>query len=164
MTGAPLTAEAVDRAAFDFTHPLEPSAGCQIAPISRLAGLERSALNLVRIAPGGQAFPEHLHHNEEEWVYVIGGVGEVLLDGEPHPLGPGSFVAFAPGGPSHAVRNTGADEMVCLMGSDKAPADVIDFPGLGHRVVRTGQSFEGADMSAFRPVFPGAPPGPEESP
>ncbi|MEM9045092.1 MAG: cupin domain-containing protein [Pseudomonadota bacterium] len=148
-------ADAVAEGGFAFRHPLDPSKGCTMMPVSRMAGMKASAVNLVRIAPGEQAFPLHVHHGEEEWVYVISGTGEVMLDQARHAMGPGDFVAFPPGGPAHAMVNTGADEMVCLMGSDLTTTDVIEAPELGKRITRFADRYEAAPIDTFKTIMPG---------
>ncbi len=154
-----LSAQEIAAAAFAFQHPMVPECGCQLAPMSRMAGMARGAINLVRIAPGGQAFPFHRHHGQEEWVYVVSGTGEIQLDDQANPVGPGAFAVFAAAGPAHAVRNTGAEEMVCLMGGDAPTADVVDFPDIGQRVTKTDAGYEAAPTDAFKPVQPKVPEG-----
>lgn len=156
-----MDAEAIAGAAFDFRHPLAPECGCTLSPMSRIAGMQHGAINLVRIAPGRQAFPLHRHHGQEEWVYVIDGQGEVQLDAEAHALAPGSFVLFPTAGAAHAVRNTGQAEMVCLMGGSAPPSEMIDFPELGYRVAAAGGIFDAAPFEAFQKIEPGGRPAGE---
>ena len=70
-----LKADKAAEAGFPFRHPLDPSSGCQMTPLSRLAGAKAGAVNLVRIASMECAFPLHRHHGEEEWMFVIEGFG-----------------------------------------------------------------------------------------
>jgi len=157
MSDAPpvLHAEDIAGAAFEFRHPLAPEFGCSLAPMSRMAGMVHGAINVVRIAPGEQAFPLHRHHGQEEWAYVVEGSGEVQLDTEVHALAPGSFVIFPAAGAAHAVRNTAEAEMVCLMGGSAPPSEVIDFPELGTRVAAMGGAFYAAPEDAFNQIVPG---------
>lgn len=149
-----VSADDITAGAFAFRHPLDASAGCMITPVGRITGLAKVAINLVRIAPGERAFPLHRHQGEEEWTYVIAGAGEVQLDDKAQAIGPGDFIAFAASGPAHAVRNTGTGELLCLMGGDAPMADVIDFPELGKRVVRSPAGFEAASADGFEMLFP----------
>lgn len=50
--------------------------------------------------------PGHTHDVEEEVIYCLQGEGEVVLDGRPEPLRPGTFVVFRPG-VLHSINNTG---------------------------------------------------------
>ena len=146
-----LTPDEVAAAGFRFGHPLDQAAEVTMTPLSRLAGLERTGINLVRVAPGRKAFPLHRHLVEEEWTYVLTGEAEVTLGEAVHRLGPGGFVAFPPGGPPHQVANPGAAELVCLMGGEHRPFDAVDFPEHGKRVTRSGAGTEVGDALSFEP-------------
>ena len=146
-----LSADEIAAAGFRFGHPLDEEAEVTMSPLSRLAGLGRAGVNLVRVAPGRTAFPLHRHMVEEEWTYVLSGEAEVTLDDAIHRLGPGAFVAFPAGGPPHQVRNPGDAELVCLMGGEHRPFEAVDFPDHGKRVTRTGAGVEIADADAFEP-------------
>ncbi|MEO0623428.1 MAG: cupin domain-containing protein [Pseudomonadota bacterium] len=146
-----LSAEDIAGGAFGFRHPLAPETGCTMAVMSRRAGLSTVAVNLVRIAPGRQAFPAHRHHAEEEWVYVVSGTADVSLDGTWHRLDAGGFAAFLPGGPAHAVRNAGESELVCLMGGSQPPAEIVDFPDYGKRVAFASGQGTMTDMADGTP-------------
>jgi quercetin dioxygenase-like cupin family protein len=43
------------------------------------------------IEPGG-TLPDHGHGAQDEFLFVYAGRGTVYVDGEPHPIGPGSLV------------------------------------------------------------------------
>jgi quercetin dioxygenase-like cupin family protein len=62
--------------------------------------------------PRGQGAPLH-HHNCDEQVTLLEGVGEVEIDGVVTPLVPYDSTYIA-GGVVHAFRNTGEDTMVIL--------------------------------------------------
>jgi uncharacterized cupin superfamily protein len=144
------TAEEVRATEFRFRHPLDDGAEVFLSPLSRITGLERAGVNLVRVPPGRRAFPLHRHHVEEEWVYVVSGIAEVRLDAERRRLGPGGFAVFPPGGPAHAVENPSANAyLVCLMGGENAPGEIVDFPEAGTRIVRGRNLFQIADAGAF---------------
>ncbi|MEM1275363.1 MAG: cupin domain-containing protein [Pseudomonadota bacterium] len=164
MTASDLivTAKTIAEGGFGFRHPLDQSKGCTLSPISRMVGMTACAVNLVRIAPGEQAFPLHVHHGEEEWTYVVSGTGEVILDQARHAMRTGDFVAFPPKGPAHAMVNTGSEDLVCLMGSDLTPTDVIDAPELGQRIIRYADRYEAAPMEAFTSIMPGSNEGESE--
>jgi uncharacterized cupin superfamily protein len=160
------TAEELGRASFRYLHPLDEGAEARLTPISRVAGMRRAGVNLVRVPPGRRAFPAHRHHAEEEWAYVVSGTAEVRLDGEVHLLGPGGFVAFPPGGPAHSVANpSGTEELVCLMGGENAAAEIVDFTDAGQRLVRAGALLETAAAAGFAPFdFFSRSPLPESTP
>jgi quercetin dioxygenase-like cupin family protein len=63
--------------------------------------------------PRGQGAPLH-HHNCDEQVTLLEGVGEVEIDGVVTPLVPYDSTYIA-GGVVHAFRNTGEDSMLILL-------------------------------------------------
>lgn len=54
------------------------------------------------VFPAGTESIPHCHEINEEVLYVLSGSGQLVCDGEPQPLEPGSFV-FIPPGVTHAV-------------------------------------------------------------
>jgi quercetin dioxygenase-like cupin family protein len=61
-------------------------------------------MRMLEIAPGGNT-PDHAHANEHE-NFVLEGQGEVMYEGEWHPVGPGDVI-FVPPGARHQYRNAG---------------------------------------------------------
>lgn len=57
------------------------------------------------VPPGSESNP-HTHPEQEESFFVHEGVGEVVVDGAPVAVRPGSLVVIAPG-ELHQLRNTG---------------------------------------------------------
>ncbi|MGF1466857.1 MAG: cupin domain-containing protein [Sandaracinaceae bacterium] len=107
-----------------------------VSDCSRRAGLERTGVTLARLSPGKAAFPVHRHHAEEDWVYVLEGSVEVRLGDVVREVGPGSFVAFVPGGPAHQLHNRSDADVVYLMGGESSAVEIVDFPELGKRSLR----------------------------
>jgi mannose-6-phosphate isomerase-like protein (cupin superfamily) len=70
-------------------------------------------VGIAEITPGSSEVGALHHHADHEAYYVIGGRGEVHLDGVEHPVEPGSVV-FVPGGTPHFVRNTGTEDLKFL--------------------------------------------------
>jgi len=69
--------------------------------VGRDDGAPNFSLRQFKVAPGGHS-PRHSHDYEHE-VVVIGGSGEVLLEGEYRPIGPGDVV-FVPPDQEHQFR------------------------------------------------------------
>jgi mannose-6-phosphate isomerase-like protein (cupin superfamily) len=57
-----------------------------------------------------ESAPGPSHPNGEEVIYIISGLGRVLVSGEVEPVAPGSCVLF-PQGAVHMLHNTGGEEM-----------------------------------------------------
>ena len=100
------------------------------APAWALAGLSRIGVNRARVPAGKESFIYHSHHAEEEWIYIISGRGVAEIDGQEYEVAAGDF-----GGESHEL-------------------EVADFPRLGKRMIRHGQSVEVYDTSDARSFGP----------
>jgi len=97
----------------------------QVARLSRGGGIEtiplitwRSAEERNRITTGisiypcGTGAPTHLHNCDEQMT-LLGGTGEVEIDGQVAPLEPHD-AAYVAAGVEHALRNTGDVPMTIL--------------------------------------------------
>jgi mannose-6-phosphate isomerase-like protein (cupin superfamily) len=58
------------------------------------------------LAPGVLASPPHTHRNEDEYSFVVEGTVGVMVGGEVHEAGPGSYVT-KPRGVPHVFWNAG---------------------------------------------------------
>ena len=140
--------------AFRFRHPL----GCGNSEVimtllGRPAGLKRVGVNLGRVPPGKEGFVYHRHNAEEEWVYILDGEGVCDIDDKKTNVGKGDFIAF-PAGVAHNILNTGASDLVYIMGGEQVSVEVADFPRHDKRMVRAGERSElvdAADCDAFYP-------------
>ena len=149
-----LRANEIAKQPFDYHHPLVEAAKPRMFALSRMAGLKSAGVNLIHLDKGLCSFPAHSHRNEEEWVYILSGQGTLALDGVDHPIEPGDFAAFPPRGPAHKLTNTGSETLIYLTGGDNLPTDVIDFPELNKRLLRSGHDYstmEIAPLDAFSP-------------
>lgn len=137
-----------------FSHPWNPNSEITGAHLSRLGGLSRTGVSLVRIAPGRESFTYHAHHREEEWIYVLQGRAIAEIDGAEYEMGPGDFVAFPTPSVPHHLRNPGPDTLVYMMGGENVDVEIADFPRLGRRIVRTRDEITVYDLEDGRPFFP----------
>jgi len=134
-----------------FSHPWNPESEVTLTLLSRKAGLVRTGVSIVRIAPGKESFAYHLHHREEEWIYIMAGRGIALIDDHEYELGPGDFVAFPTPSVPHNLSNPFDTELVYLMGGESAEHEIADFPKLGKRMVRLGESMEVYNLADGEP-------------
>ena len=119
-----------------FSHPWNPKSEITGTQLGKLGGLTRTGVSIARLAPGKESFAYHLHHQEEEWIYVLAGRAVALIDGTEYALETGDFVAFPTPSVAHLMRNPGPDELVYLMGGENKPYEVADFPTLDKRMVK----------------------------
>lgn len=140
---------------FQTGHPYEPRTELHGSILSRLAGLRRMAVNLAWIAPGKATSPYHLHHREEEWLYVLEGRGIAEVGGEEHEVGPGDFLGFPPG-VAHHLRHASGERLAFLEGGEVIPdVEVVDFPRLRRRLVRVGVRLSVYPLDAEIAFLPG---------
>jgi uncharacterized cupin superfamily protein len=73
--------------------------------VRRTLGLRAFGVNIVEIAPG-DSIPEHdeTARDQEELFYVLDGSPTIVIDGEDHPVGAGTFARLDPAH-SRTVRN-----------------------------------------------------------
>ena len=148
-----LRAAEMDAKAATFSHPWNPLSEVAYTHMSHEGGLRRSGVSLIRIAPGRESFAYHLHHREEEWIYVLSGRGVAQIDGAEYEMGPGDFVAFPTPSVAHNMSNPFTEELVYLSGGEHCAHEVADFPGLGRRMVRIGDEMTVYDLADGRPLF-----------
>jgi GST-like protein len=126
----------IARAEVPMAQRLNPRSAFRGSWLSSAAGLQRAAVSLARIPPGGESFAYHAHLAQEEWIYILSGRARGRFDGVDHELGQGDFAAFpAPQAP-HVLQNPYAEDCVYLMGGERGlAADVLDYPELQRRYV-----------------------------
>jgi uncharacterized cupin superfamily protein len=116
-------------------HPFNPMSDMKAEELGDRAGMKRLGVNLTRIPPGKQSFIPHAHSVEEEFVFVLSGAGEVVLDGIAHPIGAGDFVGFPTDGVVHHFLSLGPDDLVYLTAGERSPIEVSDLPSIGKTLV-----------------------------
>ncbi|AUG80766.1 hypothetical protein CFP65_6097 [Kitasatospora sp. MMS16-BH015] len=110
------------------------------ACLARRAGLGGGweAVEWASVPPGGVS-GEHRHTRTEEVYVLLGGRGEITLDGRPHPVEAGDAVLTGLG-TTHGLRNTGPENLDWLViEMPAAPVadatDATDGPVVRHSVV-----------------------------
>lgn len=85
-------------------------------------GVEGHSLAHV-IIPGGKSSEKHFHRESEETYYILGGVGEMVIEGKEFELHPGQACLIEPG-ETHQIFNRQEEDLVFLAVS--APAWAAD--------------------------------------
>jgi len=95
------------------TNDCEATGGWRL--VRRTLELGAFGINVVEISPGEQ-IPEHdeTDRDQEEVFYVIDGTPTLVIDGEDHPVGAGTFARIDP---EHrrTVRNDGDGQTTLLI-------------------------------------------------
>jgi len=136
-----------------FHHPWNPKSEVTGTHMSRIAGLTRTGVSLVHIPPGKESFTYHLHHREEEWIYILSGRAMVRIDDRDYPLEAGDFVAFPTPSVAHNLANPHDEELVYLMGGESLDYEIADFPDHGKRIVRLGDEITVYRLEDGKPFF-----------
>ncbi len=136
------------------SHPLNPKSEVKGWTLSRMTGLARCGVNLMRIPPGKESFIYHEHKTGEGWAFVLAGRGIAEVNGEEVEIGPGDFVGFPAPGFAHHFKNPFDEDFVYLAGGEHHDAEIADFPRAGKRLVRVGEAAAIHDLEADG--FPGA--------
>lgn len=116
-------------------HPFNPASDMTMATLGDRAGLSRLGVHLIRIPPGRESFIPHAHSVQEEFVYVLEGAGQVVLDGAAHEIGPGDFLGFPTDGVVHHLVSIGPGDLVYLTGGERTAVEVADMPTIGKTTV-----------------------------
>lgn len=103
---------------------------CRIGP---LVGAEKLGVCLMVLEPGKISFPFHVHHINEEMIFVIEGEGEYRFGPETYKVRAGDLVAAPPGGAdrAHQMKNTGDKSLRYLCFSTMHAVDVVEYPDSG---------------------------------
>ena len=63
--------------------------------------------------PPGAGVPPHIHPTQDEFIYLLAGRFDLLLDGRPASAGQGDLIRL-PRGIAHGFSNPGATDVTCL--------------------------------------------------
>ena len=118
------------------THFLNPNARRINKSLGDLTGLTGLGFHLIEVEPGCETTEHHLHHHEDECVYVLDGTATAVIGAEEHAIGPGDFIGYRKGGLAHSIRNTGDTVLRCLVAGQRLAHDVGDYPRQGLRLYR----------------------------
>ncbi|MBK8542265.1 MAG: cupin domain-containing protein [Caulobacteraceae bacterium] len=77
-----------------FTQKLNANSLFRAAGLSRLAGMSRAHVSLVKLPPGKDSFAYHAHMLEEEWIYIVSGRAMADIDGKTSKLAPATSWAL----------------------------------------------------------------------
>jgi uncharacterized cupin superfamily protein len=84
------------------------------------AGARRAGLSRYRLGAGERAMPVHVHADEEEIFFVLGGEGLSWQDGRTYEVRAGDAIVHRAGAEAHAIVGTDAGLDVLAFGSGSA--------------------------------------------
>jgi uncharacterized cupin superfamily protein len=137
-----------------FVHPLDAGAVRYTRSLGDATGLASLGVHLVRLAPGAASTAYHFHHHDEEWIYVLSGRGVAEIGDEKFDVGPGDFMGFIAGSLPHLLTNTHREDFVYLVGGNRLPYDVCDYPRIRKRRYRVNGQNEYVSWDAVEQARP----------
>jgi uncharacterized cupin superfamily protein len=118
------------------THFRNPNARRINKSLGDAAGLTGFGFHIIEVEPGHETTEHHLHHHEDECVFVLSGTATAVIGDEEFAIGQGDFIGYRKGGLSHSIRNTGSETLRCIVVGDRRPHDVCDYPHQNKRMYR----------------------------
>jgi uncharacterized cupin superfamily protein len=132
------------------THFSNPNAKRINKSLGDAAGLTGFGFHIIEVEPGHETTEHHLHHHEDECVFVLSGTATAVIGVEEFALGQGDFIGYRKGGLPHSIRNTGSEILRCIVVGERLPHDVCDYPRQNKRMFRnSGMPWNLVDLSAI---------------
>ena len=117
-------------------HFLNPNAGRINKSLGDATGLTGLGVHIIEVEPGHETTEHHVHHHEDECVYILAGEGTAYLGEDAFPIKAGDFLGYRKGGLAHSIKNTGVETLRCLVVGQRLAHDVGDYPRKGKRIYR----------------------------
>lgn len=128
------------------THFLNENAKRINKSLGDATGLTGLGIHLIEVQPGHETTEFHVHHFEDEAVFVLSGTATAEIGEDNISVKAGDFIGYRKGGAAHTIRNTGNELFRCLVIGQRLSQDVADYPRLGKRIFRNeGMAWDLAD-------------------
>ena len=118
------------------THFLNPNARRVNKSLGDLTGLTGLGFHIIEVEPGCETTEFHVHHHEDECVYILSGSATAVIGDEEHAVAAGDFIGYRAGGLAHSIRNTGTETLRCIVVGQRLAHDVGDYPDKRKRIFR----------------------------
>ncbi|KMW56593.1 Cupin 2 conserved barrel domain protein [Candidatus Rhodobacter oscarellae] len=117
-------------------HFLNPNARRKERDVGALTGLSEIGFQLVEVLPGHESTEHHVHHHEEECLFVLEGEATARVGADVYQLKPGDFMGCRKSGLAHSLKNDSDKPFRCIAISQRKDHDVSDYPRAGKRLFR----------------------------
>ncbi|MBF0289035.1 MAG: cupin domain-containing protein [SAR324 cluster bacterium] len=132
------------------THYLNSNAQRVNKSLGDLTGLTGFGFHIVEIEPNFESTEYHVHHFEDECVYILEGEATVTIGKDKYKVYPGDFIGYRAGGKAHTMYNDGKQTLRCIVVGQRLAHDVGDYPNLNKRLYRNeGMDWDMVDMEAL---------------
>ena len=129
------------------THFLNENAKRTNKSLGDVVGLKNLGFHIIEVLPGYESTEYHVHYSEDECIYILSGKATVTIDETNYDVCAGDFIGYPAGGLPHTMKNTGSEILRCIVVGQRLQHDVADYPRLGKRLYRYGQSDDLIDIS-----------------
>ena len=129
------------------THYLNQNARRINKSLGDLAGLKNIGFHIIEVLPGYESTEYHVHFYEDECVYILSGEATVTIDETDYEVSTGDFIGYPAGGLPHTMKNTGTEVLRCIVVGQRLAHDIADYPRLGKRLYRYGDSKDLVEIS-----------------
>ena len=99
-------------------------------------GLSGFGFHIIEVEPGHETTEHHVHHYEDECVFVLSGTATAVIGEEEFTIAAGDFIGYRKGGLPHSIRNTGSALLRCIVVGERRAHDVCDYPRQNKRLFR----------------------------
>lgn len=134
------------------THFLNPQAIRVDKSLGDAVGLKNLGVHIITVAPGNYSTEFHVHHYEEECIYVLSGTGKATIGTENYRIAPGDFIGWPTNGVAHDMFNDGDEPLVCLVVGQRLAQDITDYPRLDKRLYRNSGQWDLVDQEAIEHI------------
>ncbi len=101
-----------------------------------ITGLTGIGFHIIEVQPGHETTEFHVHHHEDECVYVLSGAATATIGEDTFQVKAGDFIGYRKSGLAHSITNTGTEIFRCIVVGERLPHDVGDYPHQKKRIYR----------------------------
>jgi uncharacterized cupin superfamily protein len=127
-----------------------PAFAAERRRIGAAIGAKKLGYSFFSVPPGKAAFPFHLHHTNEEMVYIVEGEGLLRIGRDDVKVSSGAFIALPPGpGHPHQLINTSDRALKYLCVSTMEHPEIAEYPDSK----KIGAYVSGVGDGGFRALY-----------
>lgn len=135
-------------------HQFNDKAIRHTVSLSDIVGLTTFGLHLVRVEVGAETTQHHYHEESDEFIYMLSGQLTLRYGDESYPLNTGDFVGFPAHGAAHSMCNDSDEDAVYLMGGNRPPIDICNYPDINRKMYTIHGKKEFVDLKDLGQVNP----------
>lgn len=102
-----------------------------------LTGLTGIGFHIIEVEPGHESTELHMHHHEDECVYILDGEADATVGVSQLRVRKGDFLGYRAGGEPHKLINSGTTMLRCIVVGQRLDHDVGDYPVKRKRIFRS---------------------------